>query len=519
MVVLRCIDEAGVVAELRPETIATGFNERSCYHIFAPVDGASLYIDEALAEPIRVEGIPGWRWQPGFYAGQVVAELVGNVGQRLAEYRIDVAPDDSKLGAEVFNDMLDELYAFDPRLLLGTEAAQASIGVAGEVASPLLAYARLRRYGEALLSALREVAALPLTRLKRERALVPYHRVRRLDAASARGLLRRPDTAAFIRGERALADGIIPLFDVVNSTENLDNPANRALTATLLAVRRRCIQVADALQYMAASEEESDTRTPLQPRLARKLEFLGELTEKLAKVSRLDPYASVSRFEITAAGLNAISAHPCYARAYRFAWSALRPGVAGDLRDESLWISPTWEIYERWCFARVACCLRERYGGLEWTMKYPTKRSDCIRLVGAGPSTTIEAWLQRRFRAGDSATDGFRSVSGELHPDVVITFEAGGERGMLVLDAKYRTSRQNVLDAMRSAHLYQDALRWDEARPICSLLLVPRSGGALWLESPAFHETHQVGVHVLGPGATSSSLTDLLKRWLPDDVI
>lgn len=515
MVVLRCIDEAGAVAELRPDTVAAGFSERSCYHLFAPVDGAALYIDEALAEPIWVEGIPGWRWQPGFYAGQVVAELVGSAGQRLAEYRLDVAPDDSKLGTEVFKDMLDELYAFDPRLLLGTEAAQASIGVVGEVASPLLAYARLRRHGEALLLALRAVAAQPLTRLKRERALVPYHRVRRLDAASARGLLRRPDTAAFIRREGALAEGAIPLFDVVNSTDNLDNPANRALSATLLAVRRRCIQVAEALQFIASSEEESNTRTPLQPRLARKLEFLGELAEKLAKVSRLDPYASVSRFEITATGLNAISAHPCYARAYRFGWSALQPGVAGEVRDESLWISPTWEIYERWCFARVACCLRERYAGLEWDMKYPTKRSDCIRLVGTGPSRKTEAWLQRRFRAGDSATGGFRSISGELHPDIVITFEASGERGMLVLDAKYRTSRQNVLDAMRSAHLYQDALRWDAARPVCSLLLVPRGSGAPWLEDPATHGTHRVGVHVLAPGGEMSDLSDLLGRWLP----
>src|SRR3546814_8004238 len=83
-----------------------------------------------------------------FYAGQVLAELVAGTGQRIAEYWLDVGPDQSKLGADVFIRMLDELYAFDPELLLGTEAAQASIGVSGEVASPLLAYARLRRYGE-----------------------------------------------------------------------------------------------------------------------------------------------------------------------------------------------------------------------------------------------------------------------------------------------------------------------------------------------------------------------------------
>jgi hypothetical protein len=512
--VLRCIDQAGVALELSPGATASGFRELGIYRFSAPVAGASLYIDEAPAEAVQVDGAPGWRWRPGFYAGQVAAELVGASGQRLAEYRIDVAPDEGKLGADVFNGMLDELYAFDPALLLGTEAAQASIGASGEVTSPLLAYARLRRYGDGLLAALDAVAARPLTRLRRERARVPWHRVRRLDAATARNLLRRPETAAFLRKEAVRAEGAMPLFDVVLSADDLDCPANRALTATLLAVRRRCVQVADALRDMAGREEDAGARTPLKPRLARKLEFLGELAEKLAKTSRLDPYAAVSRPGITAAGLNAISAHPAYARAYRFAWSALRPGVAGDDRDESLWLSPTWEIYERWCFVRLARCLQERHAGLQWSMDYPGSKSDCIRLVGTDPGLRIEAWLQRRFRAGDGAGTGFRSISGEFRPDLLVTVEAGDQRRMLVLDAKYRTSRSNVLEAMRSAHIYRDALRWDDAHPVASLLLVPRGGGAPWLEEPEFHARHRVGVQALEPGSPASVLADLLDRWV-----
>jgi hypothetical protein len=513
MVALLCIDESGVEEQLLPSALSVGFRECGSYRFIPPIDGASLYVDEALLESVDHNGTTCWRWEPGFYAGRVVAELVGPSG-RLAEYCFDVAPDDRKVGADVFDQMLDELYAFDPALLLGTEAAQASVGVEGEVASPLLAYARLRRYGDALLAGLRTVATQPLTRLRRERALVPYHRVRRLDTASARSLLRRPDTAAFLRGDCALAEGAIPLFDVVLSTDNLDNPANRALTAALLAVRRRCVQVADALQGMAAREEESGTRTPLQPRLARKLEFLSGLAEKLAKLSRLDPYVSVSRAEVTAAGLNAISAHPAYARAYRFAWSVLRPGIAGAVRDESLWLSPTWEIYERWCFTRVAGCLRERYSDLTWVMQYPGALNDRIRLVGTGHSMRIEASLQRCFPSGGAAKGGLQSISLQLQPDLLITVESGSGRRMLVLDAKYRTSRQNVLDAMRSAHLYQDALRWDGERAVCSLLLVPKGGGAPWLEEPNFQMDHRVGVHVLAPDSTPTALMELLEKWI-----
>lgn len=511
---LRCIDQAGVILELHPGTTTAGFRELGIYHFLAPIEGVALYVDEAPAEPVRIDEAQGWRWQPGFYAGQVLAELIAGNGQRVAEYFLDVGPDQSKLGADVFAQMLDELYEFDPELLLGTEAAQASIGVCGEVASPLLAYARLRRHGDALLAGLSAVTKQPLTHLRRERALVPYHRVRRLDASSVRSLLRRPDTAALLHGGGTSSDGVIPLFDVQHSIDDLDNPANRAMAAVLLAVRRRCVQVSDALQEMAAREEEAGTRTLLKPRLPRKLEFLSGLAEKLTKLSRLDPFASVSHPEVTAAGLNVISAHPVYARAYRFGWSVLRPGVAGDARNESLWLSPTWEIYERWCFTRIAACLQELYSDLIWDIQHPGARSDCIRLIGKGLATRIEASLQRCFPSAGANKRGFQSVSMQLQPDILITTEFGGDRRMLVLDAKYRTNRKNVLDAMRSAHLYQDALRWDGNRAVCSLLLVPKGGGAPWLEESEFHTDHRVGICTLAPGSAADGLRSLLERWL-----
>ena len=66
-----------------------------------------------------------------------------------------------------------------------------------------------------------------------------------------------------------------------------------------------------------------------------------------------------------------------------------------------------------------------------------------------------------------------------------------------MLDAKYRTGRSNVLDAMSSAHIYRDALRWHEQRADRAALLVPCGGGAPWLERPDFIHQHQVGVYAL----------------------
>ena len=513
MALLHCIAD-GIKVELRPGDVSPGFRERCDYFFSSPVDGATLYIDEAPAEVLRKDGQKGWGWQPGFYAGQVVVELVSDKGQPLAKYMLDVAPDDSKLGNDIFGRMLGELFECNPALVFGAEAAQTEIGVSGSALSTLLEYARLRRYSEAFLSALKAVTERPLTRLRRERALVPYHQVKRLDVASVRGMLRRPGNAVLLLAGGAPDNGEVPQFDVTRSTDDLDNPANRALTAKLLGVRRRCVRVAQALDRIAADEKDSSTRTPLRPRLSRKLEFLNDVAGRLAKLHRVEPFASVSRPEVTVAGLNAISAHPGYARAYRYAWAALRPGVEGESGDEMLWLSPTWEIYERWCFTRVEACLREMYADLSWKVTLAHDRDDHIRLVGTSQDIRIEAALQRSFSSEGANKAGFRSVSMQLKPDIVITLESGGERRMLTLDAKYRTSRANVLDAMRSAHIYQDALRWNGERPKCSLLLVPKGGGAPWLEDPSFQAGHRVGVHVLAPDAPSADLMNVLQAWL-----
>lgn len=516
MTILSCHDAAGVAFHITPGVVCGGFHERGVYRFQASVAGITLFIDEARMECLPTETGAAWNWQPGFYAGQVTAELMDPSGRHLARYQLDVAPDAGKVGAPLFQQMLDQIHAFDPVLLFGTEAAQASIGVTGDVSSPLLQYARLRRYGEGLMDALHGVARRPLTRLRHSRRHVPFHRVRRIDAASARRLMVRPDTATLLGGRAAAPVVRLPHVEVSLPFEDTDNPANRAMAALLRAVRTRSTAVAAALRRMHAVERDPGARTPLEHRMERRLAFLESLSRGLDTLARMPPYADVSRADISAAGLNAISAHPAYARAYRFGWSALRAGVEGEVRDEQLWLSPTWEIYERWCFVQVLASLQARYPSLSWR-RHVHGRADIIRFVGKAPGHRVEACLQRTFRSGGRGTAGLRSISMELKPDIVIAVERQGVRRLLVLDAKYRTDRRNVLDSMRSAHLYQDAVRWDGQRAVCTLLLIPRGGGAEWLEDVGFQKLNRVGVHVLAPGEPMEALGEMLGRWLEAD--
>ena len=107
------------------------------------------------------------------------------------------------------------------------------------------------------------------------------------------------------------------------------------------------------------------------------------------------------------------------------------------------------------------------------------------------------------------------SISRERIPDMVLTVTADFGTRFVVLDAKYRASRPNVLDAMESAHIYQDSLRIGARRPDASLLIIPANGGAEWLEDPAFHDVHRVGVHVLSPDA-ERTLPPVVGRVLQD---
>ena len=119
----------------------------------------------------------------------------------------------------------------------------------------------------------------------------------------------------------------------------------------------------------------------------------------------------------------------------------------------------------------------------------------------------MELLLQPKFPAGNlGSNNGFQSISGKREPDIVLTRTDGDVPKWYVFDAKYRTKRPSVLEAMASAHVYRDALRWHERRPECAVLLVPRGGGARWLEQPDFISRHRVGVCALSADTNPQSV-------------
>ncbi|PKH39767.1 hypothetical protein BI292_01800 [Pseudomonas sp. 43NM1] len=508
----------GIFLNVNPGVLNPGFMEKSAYR-FAVVEGHSFYVDDIRLDDSNLNGERAWCWSPGYFAGEVVAELLNELDQTVATYRLDVSADGRKLGSESYAEMIDTILKFDPSLLMGTEAAQMAIGNNGALSNAHLQYARLRRYGDRMLEALRQVSHKPLTSLRQERTSVSAHQVKRLDVAGVRKALMSPAGLGLLHKENPHKPPLnIVRFDVSSVYEEQDNPANQALGLVLSEVIRRCKQVCTSLKDIAVRERLSETRSALGPRLIRRIAFVEKLLLQLHRVQRMQPFCNLAHLRLTAAGLNAISAQPVYARAYRFGWYCLRSGVLGKEKNETLWLSPTWEIYERWCFVTVLEQLQKQYPDLDWKCRSSRMRAGRILWRGTNEGITLDVWFQIRCPAIDRKPyHGFSSLSRLRFPDIVITMKAPDFQRFIVLDAKYRSSRFGVLDGMASAHLYHDSLRWHGRKPDASALLIPRGGAVPILEKSDYQSRHGVGVWVVGGREGSEAVGQQLKKVLNVD--
>ena len=473
-----------------------GFTERGRYRFEVPGPGWRLRIDDGpLTE--ASSGTMQWEWEPGFFAGEVTAELEGPAASDRTLFLLDVGPDPTKLGREVFGRMLQELMHEAPELVVGAEPATMRIGQLGEFENAWLAFARVRRYCPDVLRAIAQLRARPRRTLRVWRASSPLHQVRRVDRQTAAILARSLGAAVLLDDPPGDDFAAASRLDVPVVEETLDSAANRAVLALLLALVRRACGVLERLQGLVDREQDSETRTSLATRWPRRRQVLEETATRLKLAVRQSPFASVTRPEITAAGLNAVAADPIYARAWERGWRALRPGIEVGGANERLWVSPSWEVYEGWCFIRLGRSLQAALPGWGWSRRGR-------RWIGSSGGRAAELVLQQTFECREREMDGPWSVSRERVPDLVLRVGSRTGTRFVVLDVKYRASRSNVLDAMTSAHVYQDSLRIGSRRPDATLLLVPAGGGATWLEDSAFQAAHRVGVHVFSPDTATA---------------
>jgi len=481
-----------------------------------PIDaGWRLLIDD-VALKCRNGDSGAWLWKPRFYAGEVEAALWDSNRNCYGRWRLDVSPDGTKLGRDAFIQMLEKIYNNDATLALGTEPARQQFGALGEHQDPVVEFLRLRHCSTSIGQALTNLLQEPFHSLRPHRRLSPMHLVRRMDRRTVRVALTQPALLSTVGAILPTTDPgttELPLVDVPDVERHLDNPPNRCLLYALRALMRRCDRLLDELEGKAHSGS-SDTKSGIEDRWPEWKAFLTTFQCKLKRANDRLPFSDVSKAEISAGGLNAVASHPLWSRFWRVSWEALRHGVAGPKPTEWLPLNPTWEIYERWCFLELSRWLQELLqdrDGEDWQKSSPSG-ADRLLTRRLSNGVTVCLHLQREFPNSGGKEKEFWSISGKRRPDIVLTWRRDDSIEFLVFDAKYLVARDSVLAAMQSAHIYNDSLRMNQARPTACVLLIPAKSQASELETQEFFDQHGSAVLPLHPNLS-------LPEWFENRIL
>lgn len=490
--------------------VIDGLREDASYRITIEGPGpCRLYIDD-VEVPRTSDG--SFAWSCGFFAGRVAAIVVEPAGREHIFY-LDVSPVADKLGVDQFDAMVSEVREFDAKLLLGDSPAAIGFGRQGHCGrfDMLLRWARLVQYGPAFLAVLHEIARRPHRSLQSVEQTLTLNRLRRLPPSSRRD--RRIISLA--TGVPIDAESLESLrLGVHAPAYSADTPANRALAALLSRFRQAIRALAVWAQTSGGELSSSDGAAA---RRTRRLEILGELGGAADKLLRALPFDEVSKADTTAAGLTQVAAHPLYSRAYRKGVEALRGGVSGEISKDLLHVSPSWGVYETWCFVRLHALVQHVLDAFLEPCRASAASSE-LAMEGTLPDGRR---LELLFQAVFPSERPFQnrrawSVSAERRPDIVLILTEGAARRFIVFDAKYRSGRSNTLDAMSSSHIYHDALRLDGQRPDLCLLLLPGDIAVDAMEMPSFWSQHGVGTlsEFAMTRAGVGRCAELLGRWV-----
>lgn len=527
-----------------PEAVPPGAIRETASYLFelAGTPGAAsaeLLIDDVPLEALRAYGPENarWRWEPGFHAGTVEAELrIPQTGPRRFEIITD--PDRRKLSRDDFDGMvreiLDDTFALFSLSSFRKGVAQ---GV-GNRAPPIARLEFLRSRIEALEAVVAAIVRNPRRTLRAEEVLTPYHR--------ARGV-RGPEILKSMRGGRLLREGVTPSrlpaslrgylpeqIRVRKRESSLDIPEHRQMGACLRAWSAWLSGTADLL---SRTGEEADPDMRKSANLwARRCRGLSRRVSALAAAA---PFAEAAdgpaRLELTALFRN----DPAYRRFYRL-WQDMNRGIASVFGDFlNLPLARTFELYELWCFLRLVRAGAEAFGpdGLEVADLFLSDTRGAVTVAAGAVTVPVGGgWklcFQKQYREFWVEADGQGSYSRTMTPDIVAAFDDAGPGRLIVLDAKYRID-QGLNDALSSIHTYRDALVQEVSGAVegivsAAYLLTPHTpalaGAYRQTAMPArlFHPQYRAdfrfGAVTLRPGMTVTEIVTALKLIVADAVM
>lgn len=468
-----------------------------------------------------------WTWSIDFYAGQLDIEIL-NGPKSVWRGLLDVHPHDGKLAKAAYDTLLADLQRRATNVLFGTTAALQPVAKSDVLAPAMARLAMMRTHLATLELAFDSIAARPNRRLVAQRQTVPLDRARRIDVAGMRSLIRNLPALAALGYAEAVETPKRPSIDHPRREHTFLTRPNQHIAALLHRLVCACRDLQAEFNRIAAAEDDPQ----VEERASGFSRETKSLQLRLARMRRAQFLDDVPPLEGDVAAMIAVAKDPTYARFDGVARRMLLPRLEpGQSANERVWLRRTFELYEYWCFFRLADAVREACGEGSFRSNLRLERGELLVNLPDGcyvevASAGILARLtfQHAFRAYSPALDDGSepySISGARRPDTVLTLRSDDRVAMVVFDAKYRCGRDPIHEALRDMHVYRDCLRVAGAatKLLGAYILTPaHDAGAEAYFLDAYVTRHCIGGFDLSPGDQKSDarLVKAVRRLLSD---
>jgi hypothetical protein len=361
-----------------------------------------------------------------------------------------------------------------------------------------------------LVNALRVIAEQPKSRRIELEHDVSLHAVRKVGTDTLRWLARKPEVMAAVDPWAVVRQGPRnPLVPQFLAEDSVDHPVNRYIA---WAVARVTTQLRATAQSLESAARDAGSFSDSGSWYSARATELTSGAEALASFLRSSFLRQVPPEPPSESAILALHDEPRYARVHALLRRFLAPRFnLSSGQGPGAAVRPSYGLYEVWCFLAVQRALAACLPTADWK----GLNLDCLldgtgegaRYVATVPGKgSLELHFNRSFRgfiAGQRAE--WFSISSARRPDFVIAWHpAQGAPSWLILDAKYRVSRQSVEDAFESVHIYRDSLVWTALGGRCQAvwLLVPAvlEECRPWAE-PEFMRRFGSGLRRLTPGS------------------
>lgn len=383
--------------------------------------------------------ITKYQWDVGFYAGNVNVFIVTD-GSRIPVATVSVQPRGSKLLNNQYQQMLEELLAKMNSFFYESPVhLKMDITYQGPRYYVILAE-QICRFWPDLFRALKQITANPQKRVEKVQIWD------KLTSSRSSSMLVYRE---YVTGRKALPDKMSAVWETERVWDERYQVTEHSFenVATLGFLFDIQSNIRQILSYFEERPFHLKTR-------------LKNINREVSRILKTPPFCDMEISKTRPKPTMVFRKDPRYQIVYR-SFQTFRKGVASNQgMDLDVPLVQTFVLYEYWCFFKVVEAL-EQFESAKADLDLRSHLDSGVRIFDPLASATARVgsyvvYYQKPYSySGINKTGDLHSISHQMIPDIVV--EGRGNRWLF--DAKYRSSRVGLNEALGDMHKYRDSIR------------------------------------------------------------